>query len=79
MNASEELIIHSETIPICYLDNQDRLLFYPLPAHCIYLACAELYLGTSLILDTNEGTITEFCQTESHIPVPYEDYKALST
>ncbi|KFZ22960.1 hypothetical protein V502_02561 [Pseudogymnoascus sp. VKM F-4520 (FW-2644)] len=76
-NASEELIIYSETIPICYLENQDRLLFYPLPAHCIYLARAESYLGTSLILDTNEGTITEFCQTGSHITIPYEDYEAL--
>ncbi|OBT65193.1 hypothetical protein VE03_04745 [Pseudogymnoascus sp. 23342-1-I1] len=76
-NASEEIIIHSETITICYFDNQDRLLFYPLPAHCIYLARAKSYLGTYLILDTNEGTITEFCQTGSHITIPYEDYGAL--
>ncbi|KIN06920.1 hypothetical protein OIDMADRAFT_46837 [Oidiodendron maius Zn] len=40
-NPSEELIIHWETIPICYLDKQDKRLLYPLPAHCIYLACAE--------------------------------------
>jgi hypothetical protein len=76
-NVFEELIIHWESIPVCYLDNQDRLLSNPLPAHCIYLARAESYLGTSLILDTNEGTITEFYHTGSHITVPYEEYEAL--
>ncbi|KAI9730800.1 MAG: hypothetical protein M1818_008080 [Claussenomyces sp. TS43310] len=74
---AEELIIHWETIPICYSDNQDRSLTHPVPAHCIYLARAESYLGTSLILDTNKGTITEFNHTGSHITVPYEEYEAL--
>lgn len=30
-----------------------------------------------MILDTNEGTITEFYHTGSHITVPYEEYEAL--
>ena len=65
-NAFEELIIYWEAIPIHYLDNQRRVPLSPLPAHCIYLTRAESYLGTSLILDTNEGTITEFCDMGSY-------------
>jgi hypothetical protein len=30
-----------------------------------------------LILNTDEGTVTEFCQVGSHITVPYEEYEAL--
>ncbi|RFU26292.1 hypothetical protein B7463_g10055, partial [Scytalidium lignicola] len=75
--ASEELTIYFETIPICYSDNRDRPPLHPLPSHCIHLARAQSYLGTSLILDTNEGTITEFNHYGSEITVPYEEYDAL--
>ncbi|OTA54214.1 hypothetical protein K449DRAFT_202600 [Hypoxylon sp. EC38] len=70
----ERLLVHWETIPTCYSDDRE---FYPLPAHCVYLTRSLDREGTSLILDTNEGTITEFSHTGSHITVPYEEYEAL--
>ncbi|KAI2776137.1 hypothetical protein F4815DRAFT_496212 [Daldinia loculata] len=74
----ERLLIYWETIPICYTDEQSYPEIYPLPAHCVYLARSVDREGTSLILDTNEGTITEFCHTGSYITVPEKEYEALS-
>ncbi|KAI2464657.1 hypothetical protein F4781DRAFT_59856 [Annulohypoxylon bovei var. microspora] len=76
----ERLLIHWETIPICYsdpnsLNTQEEV--YPLPAHCVYLTHSLDREGISLILDTHEGTISEFSNTGSHIVVPYEEYEAL--
>lgn len=73
----DQLIIHWETIPICYAHNQDYHEIYPLPAHCIYFAHSFDREGTSLILDTNEGTITEFCRTGNHITIHEEEYETL--
>ncbi|KAI0845919.1 hypothetical protein F5Y00DRAFT_245225, partial [Daldinia vernicosa] len=73
----EQLLIYWETIPICYIDEQSYPEIYPLPAHCVYLAHSVDREGTSLILDTNEGTITEFCHTGSYITVSEEEYDAL--
>jgi hypothetical protein len=58
-----------------YLTGYSRMLTFLI--NYIYLACAELYLGTSLTLDTSEDTITGFCDTGPHITVPYEEYEAL--
>ncbi|KAI1101395.1 hypothetical protein F4804DRAFT_11893 [Jackrogersella minutella] len=73
----DELIIHWETVPICYPHHQDYHEIYPLPAHCVYLAHSFDREGPSLILDTNEGTLTEFYRTGSHITINDEDYEAL--
>lgn len=76
-NSSKQLLIYWETIPICYSSNQFSEEGYPLPAHCVYLTRSVDREGISLILDTNEGTITEFSHTGSHITVPHGDYEAL--
>ncbi|KAI0139055.1 hypothetical protein F4776DRAFT_617889 [Hypoxylon sp. NC0597] len=73
----ERLLVHWETIPICYCDNKNDWEIYPLPAYCVYLTHSLDREGTSLILDTNEGTIIEFSHIGSHITVPYEEYEAL--
>ncbi|KAI0122779.1 hypothetical protein F4814DRAFT_409881 [Daldinia grandis] len=73
----ERLLIYWETFPICYVDEQSYHEIYPLPTHCIYLTRSVDREGTSLILDTNEGTITEFCNTGSYIALPEEEYEAL--
>ncbi|KAI1370490.1 hypothetical protein F4677DRAFT_438352 [Hypoxylon crocopeplum] len=73
----ERLLIHWETIPICYFDSQVHQEIYILPVHCVYLTRSVDREGTSLILDTNEGTITEFSHTGSHIVVPHDEYEAL--
>ncbi|KZV81332.1 hypothetical protein EXIGLDRAFT_613040 [Exidia glandulosa HHB12029] len=75
----ERLLVNYETIPVLHTDSHDRLGedVYPLPAHCVYLTHSVDHLGTSLILDTNEGTITEFSHAGSHLTVPYEEYEAL--
>ncbi|KUI56200.1 hypothetical protein VP1G_10844 [Cytospora mali] len=35
------------------------------------------YLGSALILDTDEGTMTEFSHAGSRLTVPFEEYEAL--
>ncbi|KAI1141795.1 hypothetical protein F5Y05DRAFT_273875 [Hypoxylon sp. FL0543] len=73
----ERVLIHWETAPVCYADNQNNQEIYSLPDHCIYLTHSVDREGTSLILDTNEGTITEYTHTGSHITVSDEEYEAL--
>ncbi|KAI1501197.1 hypothetical protein F5X99DRAFT_211344 [Biscogniauxia marginata] len=34
---SEQLLVHWETIPVCYADNPNTQEIHPLPAHCVYL------------------------------------------
>ncbi|KAI0530328.1 hypothetical protein GGR58DRAFT_493735 [Xylaria digitata] len=71
------LLVYWETIPICYCDDTGGQEIYPLPSHCVYLACSVDREGINLILDTIEGTITEFSHVGYHITVPHEDYEAL--
>ncbi|KAI1653407.1 hypothetical protein F4813DRAFT_256030 [Daldinia decipiens] len=73
----ERLLIYWETVPICYTDEYVYPELYPLPAQCVYLACSVDREGTSLILDTDKGTITEFCHTGTYITMPEEEYEAL--
>ncbi|KAI1635703.1 hypothetical protein F4809DRAFT_642191 [Biscogniauxia mediterranea] len=75
---TNKLAVHWETVPICYLDDDNRPEdTYPLPAHCVYLTRGVDREGTNLILDTKQGTLTEFSHAGSHIAVPYEGYAAL--
>lgn len=79
-NPYEQLLVNYETIPVLYADSQDSIGgedVYPLPAHCVYLTHSFDHLGTSLILDTNEGTITEFSQAGSHLTIPFDVYESL--
>lgn len=78
-NPYERLLVNYETIPVLYIDSQDRpgKDVLPLPAHRVYLTRSVDHLGTSLILDTNEGTITEVSHSRSHLTVPFEGYEAL--
>lgn len=69
--------VNYETIPICYSGNDTKEGIYPLPAHCVYLTRSVDHLGISLILDTDEGTITEYTHSESYVTVPWEEYDAL--
>ncbi|KAH8658314.1 hypothetical protein BX600DRAFT_514813 [Xylariales sp. PMI_506] len=73
----ERLNVHYETIPICYPGKDTDEYIYPLPAHCVYLTRSVDHLGISLILDTNEGTLTEYTHSESHVTVSWEEYDAL--
>lgn len=72
----KRILIHWETVPICYSDNQSSEGIYPLPAHCIYFTRSVDREGTSLILDTEEGTMIEFSPVGSHITIPREEYEA---
>ncbi|KAK6069976.1 hypothetical protein SCUP234_10391 [Seiridium cupressi] len=74
----EQPLIHWETIPICYSGGTNRQEFYTIPPHCIYFAHSVDREGTSLILDTDKGTITEFSHTGENIVIPYEEYEALN-
>ncbi|KAI0888398.1 uncharacterized protein GGS22DRAFT_96735 [Annulohypoxylon maeteangense] len=80
VNSFRKLLIHWETIPICY-SNPENYNFqeeiYPLPAHCVYLTRSHDREGTSLIIDTNEGTITEYSNSGTEIVLPYEEFEAL--
>jgi hypothetical protein len=76
-NQYERLLVHWETVPIYYPDDQGREEIYSLPAYCIYLTRSVDREGTNLIIDTNEGTITEYSHTGSHITKICEDYEAL--
>ncbi|XDG05696.1 hypothetical protein ABKA04_005311 [Annulohypoxylon sp. FPYF3050] len=76
----KQLLIHWETIPICHCDPENYNMAeetYPLPAHCVYLTRSLDREGTALILDTNEGTITEYTHVGTNIVLPYEEYEAL--
>jgi hypothetical protein len=73
----EQLIIEYETIPICYPGNETDEGIYPLPAYCVYLTESLDDLGTSLILDTNEGTITEFTHSDSYLTLPWDEYDVM--
>lgn len=75
--SSGQLLIYPGTIPICYQgrEEQHREQEYPLPAHCVYLARREDYLGRDLILDTSNGAVTEFASDNTS--VPYDEYEAL--
>jgi hypothetical protein len=79
--ANERLCVHWETIPINHSSDQDTgssfaESVYPLPDHCVYLTRSVDREGTALILDTNEGIITDM-GPRSHIEVPHEEYDAL--
>ncbi|KAH7360207.1 hypothetical protein BKA65DRAFT_180671 [Rhexocercosporidium sp. MPI-PUGE-AT-0058] len=79
-NTSEELTIHSECIPINYLDLDKDLQSFGLPllpGHCVYLARAGSYLNTSLILDTESGTVIEYSLMANDITVSMEEYERL--
>lgn len=82
----ERLLVHWETVSICYyVADEDDLGndtswsedVYTLPDHCVYLTQSINREGTNLILDTNEGTITEFSHTGAHITVSEDEYEAL--
>lgn len=76
-SSSGQLLIYPGVISICYQgrEQQHREPEYPLPAHCIYLARREDYLGRDLILDTRNGAVTEFASDT--VLVPYDEYEAL--
>ncbi|KAI1407236.1 hypothetical protein F5Y13DRAFT_133565 [Hypoxylon sp. FL1857] len=76
-NQYRRLLVHWETVPVCYPDTQNSQEVYPLPAYCVYLTHSVDREGTSLILDTNKGTTTEYTHTGSHIIVSCEEYDAL--
>ncbi|KAJ8127572.1 hypothetical protein O1611_g6065 [Lasiodiplodia mahajangana] len=76
-NQYRRLLIHWETIPICYCDNAHFQEIYALPSHCVYLTQSVDREGTNLILDTADGTITEYSHVGYHITVPNEEYEAL--
>lgn len=79
-NPYEQLLVNYEATPVVYANSQDRLgeATYPSPAHCLYFTQSADHLDTSLILDTDQGTITEFSRAGSHITVvPLEEYDAL--
>lgn len=77
----ERLCVHWETIPINHSSNEDTGNsfaegIYPLPDHCVYLTRSVDREGTALILDTNDGIITDM-GPRSRVEVPYEEYDAL--
>ncbi|KAI0116544.1 hypothetical protein GGR51DRAFT_555568 [Nemania sp. FL0031] len=76
-NQYRRLLIHWETIPICYYDNASFQEIYALPSHCVYLTHSVDREGLNLILDTVEGTITEYSHVGYHITVSNEEYEAL--
>ncbi|KAI0798291.1 hypothetical protein GGR55DRAFT_684788 [Xylaria sp. FL0064] len=65
-----QLLIYPGTIPICHRDSEApyQEQMYPLPAHCVYLARRADYLGRDLILDTSNGTVTEFSYDNPLLP-----------
>ncbi|KAI1387235.1 uncharacterized protein F4822DRAFT_277072 [Hypoxylon trugodes] len=77
----DRYIIAWETVPICYVGynfwGKGREEYLALPPHCVYLAHSVDREGTSLILNTDEGTITEYSITGGHITVIYEEFDAL--
>ncbi|KAI8959163.1 hypothetical protein F5Y11DRAFT_362083 [Daldinia sp. FL1419] len=74
----DRLLINWETVPICYIHDEGHHEAYSLPVHCVYLARGVDREGTSLILDTEQATITEYCHTGTYITVSKEEYEALS-
>ncbi|KAI1458829.1 hypothetical protein F4805DRAFT_456539 [Annulohypoxylon moriforme] len=79
-NPFRQLLIHWESIPICY-SNPENYNFqeeiYRLPDYCVYLTRSHDREGTSLILDTNRGTITEYTNLGTEIVVSNEEFEAL--
>ncbi|KAI0976970.1 hypothetical protein F4678DRAFT_130148 [Xylaria arbuscula] len=76
--SSGHLLIYPGTIPICYLDDDDTQYqeqIYHLPVHCVYLARRADYLGRDLILDTSNGTVTEFAL--DNFSISQDEYEAL--
>ncbi|KAF2968553.1 hypothetical protein GQX73_g5049 [Xylaria multiplex] len=74
---SYRLLVYWETIPIRYRDDTGSQEIYPLLSHCVYHNRSADREGINLILDTIEGTITEFSHVGYHITIPHEDYEAL--
>lgn len=73
------LPIYPGVIPIDYPEegwDPERMHFYPLPSHCVYLAQRDDSQGTDLILDASSGAVTEF-SSNNRITVPYEEYEML--
>ncbi|KAI3328386.1 hypothetical protein F4824DRAFT_413095 [Ustulina deusta] len=76
--SSALLPIYPGTISIYYPEDSEgwrQEEEYPLPSHCVYLACREDSQGTDLILDASNGAVTEFARGNEL--VPYEEYQAL--
>ncbi|ETS73941.1 hypothetical protein PFICI_13807 [Pestalotiopsis fici W106-1] len=76
-NRSQQLLLHWETIPICYTDGRGEQEPWPLPPSCVFLAHSVDREGINLILDTSKGTITPYCHTGSDFTLPEEEYEAL--
>lgn len=75
---SQRLLLHWETIPICYTDGRSDQEPWPLPPSCVFLAHSVDREGINLILDTDRGTITPYRHTGDDFVLPEEEYEALS-
>ncbi|KAM0798074.1 hypothetical protein BDR22DRAFT_964853 [Usnea florida] len=76
-------MIGPDTIEIAYCDGElyDDFLesIQPVPAHCIWLTKMESRDGTSLLLDTQTGTITEWTIMEHKVMLDYDEYVKVPT
>lgn len=72
-------MIGPDTIMIAYCDGEvyDEIndSLQPIPGHCIWLTDYESRDGTSLLFDTQTGTITEWTVLEHKVMVDYEEFE----